>query len=132
MRYCWDEKKRLSNLRDHEIDFVDAQAVFEGATFTYPDDRYPYHERRFVTLGLLNGLPVSIAHTETEDEIRVISFRKATDNETQILFSQIQDQLPPPKVDEKPRRSADRRAPRGKPKEHRRRDRKARPKGRSP
>lgn len=131
MRYCWDEAKRLSNLRDHGIDFVDAQAVFEGATFTCPDDRYAYHERRFVTLGLLKGIPVSIAHTETDEEIRVISFRKATDNETQILFSQIQDKLPPPKVDEKPRRAAHRRAPRSKPKEHRRRDRKERPKGRS-
>jgi uncharacterized protein len=131
MRYSWDEKKRLSNLLDHEIDFVDAQAVFGGATFTYPDNRYPYREQRFVTLGLLKGLPVSIAHTETDEEIRVISFRKATDHETQILFSQIQDQLPSPKVDEKPRRSADRRAPRGKSEEHRRRDRKARPKDRS-
>jgi uncharacterized protein len=125
MRYCWDEVKRLSNLLDHEIDFVDAQAVFEGPTFTYPDNRYAYRERRFITLGLLKGIPVSIAHTETDEEIRVISFRKATDNETQILFSQIQDQLPPPEVDEKPRRSAHRRAPGGKSQEPRGRDRKA-------
>ena len=79
MRYCWDEGKRQSNLRDHGLDFVDAQAVFSGLTFTYQDNRFTYGERRFVTLGLLKGIPVSIAHTETDDEIRVISFRKATD-----------------------------------------------------
>ncbi|MEO6080874.1 MAG: BrnT family toxin, partial [Steroidobacteraceae bacterium] len=99
MRYAWDEDKRQSNLRDHGLDFVDAQAVFAGLTFTFEDNRFAYGERRFMTLGLLNGIPVSIAHTETSAEIRVISFRKATDNETQILFSQIQDQHPPPKVD---------------------------------
>ncbi len=31
----------------------------------------------YETLGLLAGAPVSIVHTETEDEIRVISLRKA-------------------------------------------------------
>src|SRR6478752_2423135 len=103
MRYAWDEAKRLSNLRDHGLDFVDAQAVFSGLTFTFEDDRFAYGEHRFVTLGLLKGIPVSIAHTETKEEIRVISFRKATDNEAQILFTQIQDQLPSLEVDKKPR-----------------------------
>jgi hypothetical protein len=43
------------------------------------------------TLGLLAGVPVSIVHTETEDEIRVISFRKATKREAKLYFQQIQD-----------------------------------------
>ena len=55
------------------------------------DDRFRYDEQRFVTLGLLAGIPVSIVHTEDEDEIRVISFRKATKRETQIYFDAIQD-----------------------------------------
>jgi uncharacterized protein len=130
MRFRWDDDKRLSNLRDHGLDFVDARSVFSGLTFTYQDDRFAYGERRFVTLGLLKSNPVSIVHTEAEDEIRVISFRKATDNETQILFTQIQDQLPPASVDEKQRRSPQRRAPGSKPKAHRRRNRTTGPKGR--
>lgn len=131
MRCSWDESKRQSNLRDHGLDFVDAPAVFSGLTFTYEDNRFAYGERRFVTLGVLKGIPVSIAHTETDEEIRVISFRKATDNEAQILFAQIKDQLPPLAVDEKSRRKAQRRASRGRPEAHHRRSRKARPKGRS-
>ncbi|MBN8510500.1 MAG: hypothetical protein J0L57_18050 [Burkholderiales bacterium] len=39
-------------------------------TFTYEDDRFACGEQRFVTLGLLAGMPVSIAHTESDDEIR--------------------------------------------------------------
>lgn len=75
----------------HGLDFVDAPSVFEGLTFTFEDDRFSYNEQRFVTLGLLAGTPVSIVHTETAHEIRIISFRKATQRETQIYFHQIQD-----------------------------------------
>lgn len=72
MRFEWDEVKRLQNLKDHGIDFIDARKVFDGPTFTFEDDRFRYQEQRFVTLRLLNGVPVSIAHTETNDLIRPI------------------------------------------------------------
>lgn len=65
--------------------------MFEGPTFTYEDDRFDYGEQRFMTLGFLGGIAVSIVHTETEDEIRVISFRKATANEEAILFNSLED-----------------------------------------
>ncbi len=89
MRFAWQERKRRINLAEHGFDFVDARLVFEGPTFTYEDDRYVYREQRFVTLGLLAGLSVSIAHTETEHEIHIISFRKTTGREAQILFGNI-------------------------------------------
>ena len=91
MEFTWSERKRSLNLKQHGIDFVDAVAVFEGLTFTYEDDRFSYREQRFVTLGLLAGVPVSIVHTETEHEIRIISFRKATRRETQLFFNAIKD-----------------------------------------
>lgn len=91
MRFSWSERKRAINLKEHGLDFVDAPRVFEGLTFTYEDDRFGYGEERFITLGLLAGVPVSIAHTETEDEIRVISFRKATSREARRYFAKVQD-----------------------------------------
>ena len=91
MRFSWSERKRAVNLKEHGLDFVDAARVFEGLTFTYEDDRFAYGEQRFITLGLLAGVPVSIAHTETDDEIRIISFRKATSREAQLYFRQVQD-----------------------------------------
>jgi uncharacterized protein len=91
MRFTWSERKRTLNLRDHGLDFVDAPRVFEGLTFTYEDDRVAYGEQRFITLGLLAGVPVSIAHTESEVEIRIISFRKATGREAKRFFNEVQD-----------------------------------------
>ena len=91
MHFSWDENKREANLEAHGLDFVDAERVFEGPTFTYEDDRFEYEEQRFVTLGFLNGVVVSIVHTETEDEIRVISFRKATTKEEIILFESLEN-----------------------------------------
>ena len=89
MRYTWDKVKRKRNLKDHGLDFVDAKRVFEGATFTYEDNRFRYEEQRFVSLGLLNGIPVSIVHTETKNRIHIISFRKATKREAAILFESL-------------------------------------------
>jgi uncharacterized protein len=91
MHFSWAEKKRKANLEAHGFDFVDAEKVFEGPIFTYEDDRFNYEEQRFVTLGFLNGVVVSIVHTETKYEIRVISFRKATTKEEIILFESLQD-----------------------------------------
>ena len=91
MEFTWSERKRSLNLKQHGLDFVDAPAVFGGLTFTFEDDRFSYKEQRFVTLGLLADIPVSIAHTETDHEIRIISFRKATSHEARIFFDQIKD-----------------------------------------
>lgn len=89
MQFTWDEVKRERNLEDHGLDFGNARRVFEGTTYTYEDDRFRYDEQRFITLGLLEGMPVSIVHTETEDCIHLISFRKATRRETAILFQNL-------------------------------------------
>ncbi len=89
MRFSWDPSKRQRNLRDHGLDFVDAARVFRGPTCTFEDDRCHCEERRFVTLGMLNGIPVSVVHAETGDQIRIISFRKATKREQEILFESI-------------------------------------------
>ena len=91
MEFTWSERKRALNLRNHGLDFVDARQVFDGLTLTFEDDRFSYGEQRFVTLGLLAGIPVSIVHTESEHEIRIISFRKATGGEAKIYFHEIQD-----------------------------------------
>lgn len=91
MRFTWHEKKRGTNLQDHGLDFVDAPRVFEGPTFTFEDARFAYSETRFVTLGFLGDIAVSIVHTESESEIHVISFRRATRNEEVILFQNLQD-----------------------------------------
>ncbi len=91
MRFLWHERKRKTNLKDHGLDFRDAARVFDGPTYTIEDDRFEYSERRFMTLGFLGGIAVSVVHTETPDTIRVISFRKATRHEEAILFQSLKN-----------------------------------------
>ena len=91
MEFTWSETKRAANIKVRGLDFLDTASVFEGLTFTFEDDRYSYGEQRFITLGLLAGITVSVVHTESEHEIRVISFRKATKRESQIYFDEIQN-----------------------------------------
>ncbi len=91
MEFTWSETKRAANIKAHGLDFIDAPSVFEGMTYTFEDDRFFYGEQRFVTLGLLAGITVSVVHTENQYEIRIISFRKATKRESQIYFSEIQN-----------------------------------------
>ena len=87
--FTWNEAKRRANLRKHGIDFVDAPKIFQGLTFTAEDDREAFGERRFLTLGLLEDQVVSVAHTERDDEIRIVSIRKATKHEARYYFTQI-------------------------------------------
>ncbi|MEH2044316.1 BrnT family toxin [Nostoc sp.] len=54
MQFTWDENKQQLNLDKHGFDFVDASQIFEGATFTFEDERYAYGEQRFITLGVLH------------------------------------------------------------------------------
>ena len=77
MKFEWDEAKRQANLAKHGIDFADVEPLFDGPTVTTLDQRFDYGEERFVTFGLLNGLVLTVVHTETDTVIRLISARKA-------------------------------------------------------
>ena len=88
-KFTWSEAKREANRTKHRLDFADAVCVFTGLTWTVEDTRYCYAERRFVTLGLFQAIPVCIIHTYHAHEIRVISFRKATRREAEIYFDEI-------------------------------------------
>ena len=87
--FTWDESKRKLNLVKHGIDFRDAQAIFEGPLVTAEDAREDYGETRYVALGLLEGIVVSIAYTERGDSVRIISIRKALKHEARFFLSQV-------------------------------------------
>jgi uncharacterized DUF497 family protein len=90
MRYTHDPKKRTANLKKHGYDFNDAPQVIESmATVTFEDRRYDYEEQRFITLGVLRGNVVAIATAETDNEIRVISMRKAERHEEEIYYANL-------------------------------------------
>ena len=85
----WDEDKRLYNVQSHGLDFTGCDAVFDGPVITRDDDREDYGEQRINLLGVLAGEIVHMTYTEREDNLHVISLRRATKHETRYYLSQI-------------------------------------------
>ena len=84
--YEWYEAKNRANSSKHGLSFEDAHIVFSGPCVTFNDTRRDYDEKRFITLGLLVGRGVVIAHTSRDENIRVISMRKANSREQEIYY----------------------------------------------
>jgi len=86
MRITWDAKKSRSNLAKHRVSFDRARLVFEDPLHISELDPCATEER-WRTLGLVNGVVIlMVAHTvkeeeHGEEEIRIISARKATRGE---------------------------------------------------
>jgi uncharacterized protein len=86
MRFTWDETKREANLSKHGLDFADAESVFAGPLVLVEDTRKDYGEQRMIGIGLLGFLVVLMVHVESDEEIRIISMRKADSNETDLFY----------------------------------------------
>ena len=97
MKFEWDEAKNETNLLKHDLDFVDAEAVFAGPMLQLRAEQQDYGEDRFIGLGLLQSLVVVVVWTRREpDIIRIISMRKATQDEKQRFQTALQNQLGEP------------------------------------
>jgi uncharacterized DUF497 family protein len=86
MRCTWDETKRQANLRKHGLDFADAEKAFASPMVIFEDTRADYGEQRMIGIGLLDFLVVLIVHVESDEEIRIISMRKADSDETDLYY----------------------------------------------
>jgi len=53
------------------------------------DNREDYGETRWISLGDLNGKIVILVYTETENNVRLISARRATKNEENIYCKKV-------------------------------------------
>ena len=84
MKYEWDEAKNRKNLAKHGLSFEDAAQVFSGPCVTFEDDRFEYGEARLITLGLLAGRLVVMAHSPRREGTRIISMRKGNRREQKI------------------------------------------------
>ncbi len=85
VKITWHEPKRIANLIKHGLDFADVGQVFAGPTITLEDERDYGGEQRFNSTGFLGVSMVTICHTETDDEVHIISMRKAEPDEIEIL-----------------------------------------------
>jgi hypothetical protein len=86
MEFQWDPKKDRGNQRKHGVGFREAASVFEDLlSTTFPDPDHSLDEERFLTIGMsAGGRILVIAHTEYDEEIRLISARPATSSEREF------------------------------------------------
>ena len=81
MRISYDPAKNEQNIRSRGLSFDSAADFdFEGALYAV-DERRDYGETRYIAIGMLGGRLHVLCFAETEDGIRVISFRKANARE---------------------------------------------------
>jgi uncharacterized DUF497 family protein len=83
-RFHWDPEDACANRAKHGVSFEEATTVFNdplSLTIVDPDHSTP-DEARFLILGeSSSGRFLVVAHTETGDDIRLISARLATRRE---------------------------------------------------
>jgi uncharacterized DUF497 family protein len=82
-------KKIKTNIKKHGIDFSELREVFEKPTLTRIDNREDYGETRWISLGDLDGKIVDLVYTEKENNVRLISARRATKNEKNIYCKEV-------------------------------------------
>lgn len=88
MEFEWDETERLTTIDKHGLDFLDADLLF-GAPHIVGSARIVAGERRWLAVDLIEDVYVTVIFTWRGDTIRLISMRKARDDERrrhQALF----------------------------------------------
>ena len=94
MEFAWDEGKNRINKRKHGVSFETASLVFDDPHHLTRQDREVDSEPRWQTIGIVHGIHVLlVAHTvnEHDEEIRIISARKATRSERSLYAQGKQD-----------------------------------------
>ena len=86
MRYSCDPGKNAINRAIHGIDLYDVPPMFDGDVLERHDDRRDYDEDRWVAVGILNGIEITVVYTDADDVRHLISARRATRNERQDFW----------------------------------------------
>jgi len=80
IRIVFDRHKNEENFRKHGQRLEDFEG-FDEAPITVLDDRRDYSETRWRSFGRIDRLGYMIAFTVRDDEVRLISFRRAHERE---------------------------------------------------
>jgi len=77
----WDERKRASNLRKHGWDFAQVEKFDFETAYVCPDESDDHEEFRQAAIGFVGVTLCFLVYVEQEDDIRVVSLRRATKRE---------------------------------------------------
>ena len=81
MEFEWDYQKAESNKKKHGVDFADAVTIFDDLNAITLEDSHG-QEQRFISIGLdCFARILVVVYTWRNYSIRIISARKATQNE---------------------------------------------------
>jgi uncharacterized DUF497 family protein len=89
MEISYDEKKNQTNIKDRNLPFSDVINFDFSTALIWHDTRIRYSELRMVAIGFVLKRLHVVCFNETQDGIRVISFRKANVREIKKYESQI-------------------------------------------
>ena len=89
MRFEWDTKKALANVRKHGVPFHEAASVFgDPLAITFDDPDHSELEQRDLTFDLsLKGRLIVVSHTERGDRTRIISARLMS-REEKVIYEE--------------------------------------------
>ena len=91
MKFEWDEKKNLLNVKKHKLNFVDAlPAFFDPLRKEYYDDKHSnLEEERLMLAGFAENSVLLISFTDPDadaETVRIISARRADKHEEQKYY----------------------------------------------
>ena len=86
MRFEYDKNKSSSNKKKHGVDFVEAQDLWIDPLAIEIQARVVGNEERFVLIGLYNGCIWTAAFTYRDGCIRIISVRRARNDEKEVYY----------------------------------------------
>lgn len=92
MKFSWDKQKEKINWQKHKVAFIEACYIFtDKYSLTIYDKNHSIDEDRWITLGQTpQGKLLLVVHTyrsiNNEEQVRIISARKATKKEIKQYF----------------------------------------------
>lgn len=87
MKFEWDNTKRESNIKKHNIDFVDAARLLLGNTYISQSTKSGNDKERMIAIGELDGRIYTIVYTLRNGIYRIISSRRASNAEKKKFWN---------------------------------------------
>ena len=89
MRFEWNPKKAVANLKKHGVTFQEAATVFgDPLAITFQDPDHSMDEERQMTFGQsLQKRLIVVSHTERKERTRIISAR-LMDRKERVIYEE--------------------------------------------
>ena len=89
MVFEWDEVKRLKNIKEHNIDFIRAKEIWINPVLEILSPQTQHGEERFLAIGQIEDVVITVIYTWRGKNRRLISARKARKNEKRYYENEI-------------------------------------------